>query len=142
MNDRQKIKAEIEKRMKNCEKGFQICPSTAFGSRIDSYKELLSFIDSLPENAGSDDLDDEIVNWCNNGDLGFDYDYEAIRDTAHHFANWQKQQLMKDAIEGEIGDNMPLVEVGEMNNYLKYIKAHRLKTGDKVKVILIKGDEK
>lgn len=142
MNDRQKIKAEIEKRMKDCEKAFQICPSTAFGAKADSYKELLSFIDSLPEDAGSNDLDEEIVNWCNNGDLGFDFDYEAIRDTARHFANWQKQQLMKDAIEGEIGDIMPLIEVGEMNNYLKYIKAHGLKTGDKVKVILIKGDEK
>lgn len=96
MNDRQKIKAEIEKRMKDCENASQICPSTAFGSKIDSYKELLSFIDSLPEDAGSNDLDEEIVNWCNNGDLGFDFDYEAIRDTARHFANWKKQQLMNE----------------------------------------------
>ena len=46
------------------------------------------------EDAVSDDLDEEIVNWCNHGDFGFDY--MDIRDTVHHFANWQKQQLMNE----------------------------------------------
>lgn len=53
-------------------------------------------------------------------------------------AQWQKEQLMHGAIEGEIGDIMPLIEVNEMNNYLRYVKEHELKTGDKVKVLLIK----
>lgn len=61
---------------------------------------------------------------------------------ALEMAEWIESQLMKDAIEGEIGDIMPLIEVGEMNNYLKYVKAHGLKPGDKVKVILIKEEEK
>jgi len=96
MNDRQKIKAEIEKRMKDCENAFQICPSTAIGSKLETYKNMLSFIDSLPQN--------------------------------------------DDAIKGEIGDIMPLIEVDEMNNYLKYIKAHGLKPGDKEKIIIIKEE--
>lgn len=61
---------------------------------------------------------------------------------ALEMAEWIESQPMKDAIEGEIGDIMPLIEVGEMNNYLKYVKAHGLKPGDKVKVILIKEEEK
>ena len=61
---------------------------------------------------------------------------------ALEMAEWIESQLMKDGIEGEIGDIMPLIEVGEMNNYLNYVKAHGLKPGDKVKVILIKEEEK
>ena len=80
---------------------------------------------------------------------------------ARHFAEWQKQQMketlqteyekglfdmreemMKDAVEGEIGDIMPLIEVGEMNNYLNYVKAHKLKIGDKVKIIIVKEKKK
>ena len=61
---------------------------------------------------------------------------------ALEMAEWIESQLMKDGIEGEIGDIMPLIEVGEMNNYLNYVKAHGLQPGDKVKVILIKEEEK
>lgn len=88
-----------------------------------------------------------------------------IRYIARHFAEWQhgkdfddllqsemkfpkefyekgrfdmREEMMKDSVKGEIGDIMPLIEVGEMNNYLKYAKAHGLKPGDKVKIIIIK----
>lgn len=63
---------------------------------------------------------------------------QGLERGAREMAEWKESQLMKDGIEGEIGDIMPLIEVGEMNNYLNYVKAHGLKTGDKVKVILIK----
>ena len=95
MTERQKIKAKIEKLKSeyNKESVFRTVRGDTAREVLD---KLLSFIDSLPEDAGSNDLDEEIVNWCNNGDLGFDFDYEAIRDTACHFANWKKQQLMKE----------------------------------------------
>lgn len=67
---------------------------------------------------------------------------QGLRKGAREMAEWIESQLMKDAIEGEIGDIMPLIEVGEMNNYLNYVKAHGLKTGDKVKVLLIKEEKK
>lgn len=63
---------------------------------------------------------------------------QGLKRGAREMAEWIESQLLKDAIEGEIGDIMPLIEIGEMNNYLKYVKAKGLKTGDKVKVILIK----
>lgn len=67
---------------------------------------------------------------------------QGLERGAREMAEWKESQLLKDAIEGEIGDFMPLIEVGEMNNYLNYVKAHGLKPGDKVKVILIKEEEK
>lgn len=51
-----------------------------------------------------------------------------------------REEMMKDGIKGEIGDIMPLIEIGEMNNYLSYVKAHKLKEGDKVKIIIIKEE--
>lgn len=93
MNDKQKIKAKIEKLKSeyNKESDFRTVRGDTAREVLD---KLLSFIDSLTENAGCDDLDEEIVNWCNHGDFGFDY--MDIRDTVHHFANWQKQQLMNE----------------------------------------------
>lgn len=63
--------------------------------------------------------------------------------TAHHFANWQKKQMMKDAIECEVyqteveGIELDSVEIcsdGLMLDKKKY------KAGDKVKVIIVKDD--
>ena len=66
---------------------------------------------------------------------------QGLERGAREMAEWIESQLMKDAIEGEIGDIMPLIEVGEMNNYLNYVQAHGLKTGDKVKIIIIREEE-
>lgn len=95
MSDKQKIKAKIEKLKSeyNKESNFRTVRGDTAREVLD---ELLSFIDSLPKDAESKDLDEEIVDWCNHGDLGFAFDYENIRDTANHFANWQKQQLMNE----------------------------------------------
>ena len=102
MTDKQKIRAEIESSMKACEEAFNICPSTAFGSRIDSYKALLSFIDSLPEEPVSEDLEEEIENYIKDS-LAIKFpttDKEQIkadiRYIARHFAEWQRKQLMKE----------------------------------------------
>ena len=102
MTDKQKIRAEIERRMKTCEEAFNTCPSTAFGSRIDSYKALLSFIDSLPEEPVSEDLEEEIENYIKDS-LAIKFpttDKEQkkadIRYIARHFADWQRKQLMKE----------------------------------------------
>lgn len=63
---------------------------------------------------------------------------QGLERGAREMAKWKESQLTNGAIEGKIGDIMPLIEVGDMNDYLKYVQAHGLKPGDKVKVVLIK----
>lgn len=119
MTDKQKIRAEIERRMKTCEEAFNTCPSTAFGSRIDSYKALLSFIDSLPKEPVSEGIENELERFAYSLPHSADgfwpkdidpksveartkygvhhyWSYEQVTNIARHFAEWQREQLMKE----------------------------------------------
>lgn len=53
-------------------------------------------------------------------------------ECARHFAEWQKQQLMKDVVEVEYWDG----------SLFKNELRERFKDGDKVKLIIIKENEK
>lgn len=143
MNDKQKIKAKIGKLKSeyNKESNFRTVRGDTAREVLD---ELLSFIDSLPKDAESKDLDEEIVDWCNHGDLGFAFDYEDIRDTANHFANWQKQQMMKDALNCSIiihpNDRFANYSVSAYVPPLHPASTY-ISNGEKVKIILIKEEE-
>lgn len=164
MNDKQKIRAEIESSMKACEEAFNICPSTAFGSRIDSYKALLSFIDSLPEEPVSEGIENELERFAYSLPHSADgfwpkdidpksveartkygvrhaWSYEQVKKIARHFANWQKEQMMQKAVEATV------CEMSEQHGRMvcawfgcKTEEYYDL--DDKVKVILIKEEEK
>ena len=58
-----------------------------------------------------------------------------IKDVAKHFAQWQKEQMMKDAVEGRLGSTVTGSEqyVSAYAGYGEYGK-----DGDKVKLIIIK----
>lgn len=162
MTDKQKIRAEIERRMKTCEEAFNACPSTAFGSRIDSYKALLSFIDSLPEEPVSEGIENELERFayslphsadgfwpkdidCKSVEARTKYgvhhawSYEQVKKIARHFANWQKEQMMKKAVEATV------CEMSEQHGRMvcawfgcKTEEYYDL--DDEVKVIIIKED--
>ena len=164
MTDKQKIRAEIESSMKACEEAFNICPSTAFGSRIDSYKALLSFIDSLPEEPVSEGIENELERFAYSLPHSADgfwpkdidpksveartkygvhhyWSYEQVMNIARHFANWQKEQMMQKAVEATV------CEMSEQHGRMvcawfgcKTEEYYDL--DDKVKVILIKEEEK
>ena len=144
MSDKQKIKAKIEKLKSEYNKESYFRTVRGDTAR-EVLGELLSFIDSIPEDAGCNGLDEEIVNWCNHGDLGFDFDYEAIRNTAHHFANWQKQQMMKDALDCSIimhpNDRFANYSVSAYVPPLHPASTY-ISNGEKVKIIIIKEEEK
>ncbi len=57
-----------------------------------------------------------------------------LAELAHHFANWQKKQMMKDAVEGiaRPDDNEIWVNLREYG--------YKFEDGDKVKIIIIKED--
>lgn len=164
MTDKQKIRAEIESSMKTCEEAFNICPSTAFGSRIDSYKALLSFIDSLPEEPVSEGIENELEHFAYSLPHSADgfwpkdidpksveartkygvhhaWSYEQVKKIARHFANWQKGQMMQKAVEATV------CEMSEQHGRMvcawfgcKTEEYYDL--DDKVKVIIIKEEEK
>lgn len=86
MADKEKIKAEIERRIK-----------IATGEQYLSLKSLLSFIDSMQEEPVSEDLENEIVRW----EDSFKHCPASIgyKETAIHFAKWQKNHIWTEETE-------------------------------------------
>ena len=68
----------------------------------DCADKLLTFIDSLDvtEEPVSKDLDEEMSRFFHQ-----EYGYCCFTQTAIHFANWQKAQIMNNAIDGAIHKN-------------------------------------
>lgn len=107
-----------------------------------------NFGKNLQEESASDYLEKEINNYFK--DWYFDEDrdimvlpnhYSAnlddIKEIARHFANWQKEQLMKDAdeliVKGDSArDNEPYII------FVPDMKRRGFKIGDKAKVVIIK----
>lgn len=94
MTDKEKIRAEVERLKMEYDKE-SIFRTVRGDTAREVFGKLLSFIDSILEEPVNEDLDDEILDWCNHLDY-FDYDYESIRDASRHIANWQKQKLMNE----------------------------------------------
>ena len=139
MTDKEKIRAEVERLKMEYDKE-SIFRTVRGDTAREVFGKLLSFIDSIPEEPVNEDLDDEIVDWCNHLDY-VDFDYEAIRDAARHIANWQKEQMMQKAVEATV------CEMSEQHGRMvcawfgcKTEEYYDL--DDKVKVILIKEEEK
>lgn len=101
MNKIDKIRAEIEHRIKanKTKNGFPA--GTLCAARIEVYEDLISFINSIPEGPDKS-LEEEIKKYID------EYGYERGEDklliaiVARHFAKWQKEQMMKEAVEGRI----------------------------------------
>ena len=62
--------------------------------------------------------------------------------TAHHFANWQKKQMMKDAVETIVYDDWQYGEDPDKTHQPAIkLKDSNFKIGDKVKVLFLKDDD-
>lgn len=92
MDELQIIKAEVERlKESGCASPISVCD------------DLISFIESLEKEHVSDDLNDEIRKYF----LSYkgyphvmDETEREIKKAIIYFANWQKQQMMKDAVQG------------------------------------------
>lgn len=140
MSDKvQSIKEEIE-RLKNEQlsifskgESVEIC-GTAL-DYIGIYNQLLSFIDSLPEEPASEDLDYLVISLEET--IGTSpHSREVIKEHLQKAAEWQRQQMMKDAVYGYVSlcHDYPyrrsLVAIEDGLTKLKY--------AEKVKIIIIK----
>ncbi len=147
MKDKDKIKSEIERLLN---KEWKWGSSIEAKFRCEAYRELLDFIDSLPKEPTSSDLEEAADNFCEN-----------IKDKCHMLpdmkiiafhtfkagASWQKQQMMmKDAIDAKIVPaNLGETEFctdcyDEVECVTKLVRENNLKIGDKVKLLVIKED--
>ena len=83
-------------------------------------------------------LDEEINRYIEQHTSEFSGYFFNLRRIAWHFANWQKQQMMKDAVDGKIYETqarskLKATTTGKISG-LKY------RVGDEVKIIIIKEE--
>ncbi len=112
-------------------------------------KEIISFIDSLPKEPVSEDLEEEITKLWNKLTSSETPMYDTpepnallcisksnFQYIARHFANWQKQQMMKEAVEG-------VYDCDDDNSWIEFKgwAESTSEAGCKVKVIIIKEEK-
>ncbi len=135
MTDKKKIRAEVD-RLKELVSDPILSGNDLMIGERNAYNAVLKFIDSLPEEPVSEDLEEEVDEYILDN---FD-DAEGrvyVLQCARHFANWQKQQMIKDAIDGVVICDEKLTH-GYKDIVFKF--PDNLQVGDKVKLIIIKED--
>ena len=137
MTKKEKIRAEIERRMKLHKDSLTNPIHQGFGlqkvinAKISELTYLLSFIDSMQKEPVSDDLKKEIENFLDYSNL-----LAPIREVeliACYFANWQKEQMLAKAIDAKARFTMSVPSIC-------ISLPLGVNVGDKVKVIVIKED--
>lgn len=102
MNKIEKIKAEIERQRGFIEGLFIEGDNSFYDGQDDAYNQLLAFIDSLPEEKPSEDLEEAAEIYCH--DMGLDAEdngtaWEETKDDFIAGAKWMKERMIKDAAE-------------------------------------------
>ena len=154
MTDKELIKKEIE-RIEKILDDFNKTHNNTIDNGIVSAKKnickhIKSFIDSLTEEATdeanftieNEDLEEEILcRWEDDPHtLWPKCPYSDFKNIAHHFAEWQKQQMMKDAVDAEVFVDYNInFGYGSLTANIDLDEQH-LKEGDKVKIIIVKED--
>jgi len=119
--------------------------SLSCSSEYEGYKKIFENI--FPELAESDDLEEAakklFPDWTDTSNLQLDAQEQSIirisRDAFKAGADWQKQQMMKQAVDAKACAVYPLKTCNEVHYSVQYpIGVLPQKDGDKVKVIIIK----
>ena len=149
------LRKEIERRKNNVPLHYHPHACT---SVISELEELLAFLDSLQQEQPDKSLEEEIETWIpahisirtdetlpiNPTELA-EICKEWGKCVARHFAEWQKEQMLKDAIHYVVQDdldshgasyNIPFIRIGTVA-----LKPKGIGVGDKVKVIVLKEEE-
>ena len=153
-NIKEAIRAYVERLRDEHEKAVRACPglnvvAMTHGGAQKVCDEILAFIDCVPDEQLSKDLEEAALHYatytCENG---LTITMEAHKDAFIAGAKWQKEQMLEDAVDGEVVKIFPEgaasihyqapCGIGEM---AYFCKAEALKDGDKVKVIIVKEEE-
>lgn len=90
------------------------------------------------EDSACEDLEEEIDRYYSDWQFDDDTIYEDMRNICRHFAEWQKQQMMKALVNGEVVKDIHSqlsVKSEPLNDTFRDVKF-----GDKVKIIIVKED--
>ena len=137
MTDKEKIRAEIERRKKLHEETLNNPIHQGFGlqkvikAKISELTYFLSFIDSLEEEPVSEDLNTAAKEYADNITDKVGYKLQ-LRRAVCFGAKWQEEQIRKDAIKATAHpeDQELWCDLSQTN----------LQDGQEVKVIVIKED--
>ena len=133
MSKVEKIKAEIERLKKSLSWGSCASQlSMECNCKNEAYNEVLSYINSLEEEPVSNDLEEAAKNY--EEDAIF-YAARRISDFFKAGAEWQKEKMIEDAVDGEIYFNMDYLQYHINTEPLTHF--HH---GDKVKLIIVKEE--
>ena len=139
MTQKEKIKAEIERLQKCYKNDIQALEKECYTNnvcakyltlnaqtKIDVCRQILSFINSLQAEPVSEDLEKEIDKYVNTPEnQGNPELKEELSECALYFANWQKDKLLKDAVDANVSFGQPVL-------LAKPIPTNIAKDGDKV----------
>ena len=136
MTDREIFKAELDRLKEETYIGLSEHENGVKQGRMEVINSLYKTLHHMQEEPVSEDLENEIEKMWAQESKYRDTDYtiaeltkQDYEDCARHFSQWQKEQMMKEAIDGEYLDNNIILEGSIRGMY---------DDGDKVKLIIIK----
>ena len=112
--------------------------------RVWAYNDVKDIISSLQQEQPEVELDEEITRFWKKEkesgqyiDTSFDT-FVTLQHIAYHFANWQKEQMMKEAVEAYANTYEP--QMGNMSyvEFVADIPSSKFGKCDKVKIIIVK----
>ena len=111
--------------------------------------DVIAFINSLQEEH-NEDLEEEFNRFLDEEEgvprmWHSDEQMEWGKDIARHFAEWQKQQMMKDVVEGTVKYEIGSAEIPQCDRRYQVLSdptpITNTKLGDKVKIIIVKEEQ-
>ena len=141
------IRQEIERLKKLLEESTYYLDNSqqalGYSFALDDFNEFLDTLSEEPDKSLEEEIKDyfqgywpgtDTAEQCNT-DLHFTP--PAIMRLARHFAKWQKEQMIEEAVEGEV--------VKDINNKLavtaKNVNLDRFNFGDKVNIIILPKED-
>ena len=132
MSNIEKIRQEIERRKKICKDNITTSKSGSFPyvMEMTGYDKILDFIDHLPEEKPSEDLEEAAEKYSDKycSDWAYRLEYE---DAFIAGAEWQKEQMMKEAVVSEI-----VITSGGI--LLRDLRIEDFDYEDRAKIIIVK----
>lgn len=97
MTDKEKIKAEVQKWINNRTDCTHVAEADIVATKRCAYQDVLNFINSLPEEPVSEDLEEEVVKYA--AENGFRPESNILRNIFKAGAQWQKNHIWHDTNE-------------------------------------------
>jgi len=132
MTEKEKIRAEVER--------LRALTADPISNPFDL---VLHFIDSLPEEKVSEDLNEAAIKYCNEIEERNHSTLLGIEKGFIRGAQWKEQQMISTAVEAEITDIRTYKHENEVDFTLMLEKGIvPYEIGEEVKLLIVKEDEK